>query len=215
MYPPRRSRYILLVAAPVALAVAVGCQGSIPTIFGYQAGAGALYDPNVKTVYVPVFHNRAFQTTPYRGMEVDITQEVVRQLGAKTTFKVVSDPERADTELLGNVVDITKNRLNVNQQNTIREGEVVIVVDVLWRDLRDGKILSSPKRGRGPDVPPIPFDRNVPVPPQGVDPGNLAPVRIVATGRMLPELGETNASAQQRAVKQLATQIVSMMEKPW
>src|SRR5213592_3775037 len=116
------------------LAALAGCQGT-PSLFGYKLGAGAIYDSNIKTVYVPVFTNRAFQTTPYRGMEVDITRAVVKEIGAKTKFKVVSDPDRADTELRGNIVSIGKNILNRNQQNLTREAEVVLVVDVLWWDL--------------------------------------------------------------------------------
>jgi hypothetical protein len=217
-------RRFLPVASVAALGAAVGCQG-VPTLFGYQVGAGALYDPNIKTVYVPVFQNRAFQTTPYQGMEVDITRAVVREIGAKTPFKVVSDCDRADTELLGNIVDITKTVLNRTQQNQTREAEVVVTVDVLWRDLRDGRILSSPRPNvipvAGVAVPagqplPIPqFDPDVPVaPPVAVIPAPI-PVRIVATGRVLPELGETNASGSKRVVDNIATQIVSMMEKPW
>ena len=90
-------------------------------IFGYKLGAGALYDPNIRSVYVPLFHNRAFQTTPYRGFEVDVTQAVIREIGKTTSFRVVSDPSRADTELLGNVVQIQKQIMNRNQQNMVRE----------------------------------------------------------------------------------------------
>jgi hypothetical protein len=211
-------RQLAPVAAFVSLTTLAGCRNGSPTIFGYQAGADALYDPNIRTIYVPVFSNRAFQTEPYRGMEVDITKAVVREIGAKTRFKVVSDPNGADTELRGNVVDISKTLLNRNQQNTIREGEIVLVVDVLWRDLRDGRVLSSPSRGSPPapgnqPLPPA-FDPDVPIPPQAIDQAGL-PVRLVATGRLLPELGESNATASKRAVDLLATQIVSMMEKPW
>jgi hypothetical protein len=215
--PNRTARLRTAFAAVTAagLAALVGCQGGPPTLFGYQLGADALYDPNIKTVYVPVFHNRAFQTTPYRGVEVNITKAVVREIGAKTRFKVVSDPERADTELLGNVVSIDKTVLNRNQQNLIREADVVLTVDVLWRDLRDGTILSAPRRGQAPAPAPVPFDPDVPLPPPAAAPQPPIPVRLVATGRMLPELGESSTTAEQRAVNQLATQIVSMMERPW
>src|SRR4051812_16369514 len=121
-------RRFLLTAAGTVTAAAVGCQGGPPTIFGYQLGGDALYDSNIRTVYVPVFHNQAFQTTPYRGLEVDLTTAVVREIGARTRFKVVSDPSKADTELLGNLVDITKVLLNRNQQNTIREGDMTLTV---------------------------------------------------------------------------------------
>src|SRR5439155_11403864 len=121
-----RRRFLSLAAlAPLA---AVGCRSEGFSIFGYQAGAGALYDPNIKTVYVPLFNNRAFQTTPYRGFEVDVTKAVVREIGAKTSFRVTSDPNKADTELLGNIVSIQKWALNRTQQNQIREGELVVQV---------------------------------------------------------------------------------------
>ncbi|MBY0512949.1 MAG: hypothetical protein K2P78_03445 [Gemmataceae bacterium] len=212
-----------LAAAVLASAALVGCQTGTPTILGYQAGADALYDPCYNTIYVPVFVNRAFQTTPNRGIEAEITRAVVREIGAKTRMRVVSDPDKADTELIGVVVAINKQALNRNQQNTIREAEDVVVIDVLWRDLRTGKNLSAPRRPVDPatGIPvvipadPVPFDPNVPPPPPAVEPPNDLPTRIVAAGRFIPELGESNASARQRVANQAATQIVSMMERKW
>ncbi|HUR55456.1 MAG TPA: LPS assembly lipoprotein LptE [Gemmataceae bacterium] len=209
------------IALPLALVLlSAGCQNA--SVFGYRLGNESLYDPNIRTVYVPTFNNRAFQTTPYRGMEVDLTRAVVRELGEKTPFRVVSDPEKADTELIGNIVGIDKILVNRNLQNNIREGEIVVSVDVLWRDLRDGRILSAPRKGNpvppgvvpAPAVP-IPFDPNVPLPPPTAQVQLPLPTRIVASGRLLPELGETNASASKRVVDQIAVQIISMMEKPW
>ncbi|VTR94609.1 signal peptide protein : Uncharacterized protein OS=Planctomyces maris DSM 8797 GN=PM8797T_14229 PE=4 SV=1: LptE [Gemmata massiliana] len=210
-------RQFLAFGAPAALALVTGCQNGFQ-IFGYRAGADALYDPNIKTVYVPTFNNRAFQTTPYRGLEEDVTQAVIREIGKTTPFRVTSDVSRADTELLGNIVSISKTLLNRNQQNQLREGEIAVRVDVVWRDLRDGTILSNPRRAPRPgelDGPPIPFDPNVPVPPVVKDREDLLPASILATGRLLPELGETNASASKRITEQIAVQIVSMMERKW
>jgi hypothetical protein len=222
MHTLTRRRFLSLAA--VAPLVAAGCRGGGFRIFGYQAGADALYDQNIRTVYVPLFNNRAFQTAPYRGFEVDVTQAVIREIGKTTTFRVTSDCNKADTELLGNVVSITKVLLNRNQQNQVREAELTVWVDVVWRDLRDGTILSNPRARPVPgrvvpnpqiDAPPPPFDPNVPVPPDDKKLDAPQPVRIIATGRMLPELGETNASAASRVQQQIAVQVVSMMEKKW
>lgn len=217
------SRRLAFAAGLAGLAAVLGCQNGPPTIFGYQLGADALYDTNIKTVYVPVFTNRAVQTGPYRGMEVELTRAVVREIGAKTRFKVVSDPDRADTELLGNLADIGKSKLNADPQNLTREAELVVTADVLWRDLRTGAVLSSPRRGRNPavggqlkaDPNAAPFDPNAPAPPPVVEEQLGLPVRLVGVGRIIPELGESSATGQQRAVNSLATQIVTMMEKPW
>jgi hypothetical protein len=215
-----RRRFLTLAA--LAPLVAAGCRGGF-NVFGYRVGADALYDENIRTVYVPLFNNRAFQTTPYRGLEVEITEAVIREIGKTTSFRVTSDCEKADTELLGNVVSITKTIQNINQQNFLREGEVVVQVDVVWRDLRTGEILSNPRRRPLPgrplpnplDAPPPPFDPNVPVPPE-VRPLDLPiPVRLLAAGRFIPELGESNASAAQRVQNQIAIKIVEMMEKRW
>jgi hypothetical protein len=218
------TRLLTTAAAVAGLAAAVGCQGGPPTLFGYKLGAGAVYDPNIQTVYVPTFSNRAFQTTPYRGLEVDLQREVVRQIGLRTKFKVISDPERADTELLANVVGIDKSVLNRNQQNLIREADLVLTADVLWRDLRSGVVLAPPN-GAGPpgpagvpvipaDPPPV-FDPTTPAPPPPDVVQYAPPTRLVATGRELPELGESSTTAEQRAVRAMAIQIVQMMERPW
>ena len=61
----------------------------------------------------------------------------------------------------------------------------------------------------------IPFDPNLPLPP-GISPDeSWLPVRLVATGRLIPELGESITTGEQKAINLLAVQIVSMMEKPW
>jgi Lipopolysaccharide-assembly len=212
-----RRRFLAL----AALAPLAGCKGGF-SVFGYRAGADALYDPNIRTVYVAPFNNRAFQTSPYRGFEVDATQAVIREIGKTTPFRVTSDIEKADTELQGNVAQITTTILNRNQQNLTREAEITVFVDVVWRDLRDGKILSNPRPrpepGRQPNdaqPPPPTFDPSRPFAPE-VRPQELPqPVRLVVTGRILPELGETNASASKAIHDKLAVQIVSLMERKW
>jgi hypothetical protein len=203
---------------------AAGCQTSGPSICGYKLGADALYDPCIKTVYVRTFENRAFQTTPYRGFERDVTKAVVDEIQRVTPYKVTSDINAADTELIGVIVSIQKQIMNRTQQNTIREGELQVSVDVVWRDLRDGTILSAPRKPRTPGTPappsptdpqPIPFDPNCPVPPPIPEAPQLVPNRIFATGRYIMELGETNASALAQVRNHIAVQIVSMMEKKW
>jgi len=219
--PAFTRRRFLQLAVYSSFAGLFGCRGtSSPSIFGYKLGAGALYDENIRTVYVPIFVNRAFQTTPYRGFENDITKAVVDEIGRTTSFRVTSDPTKADTELLGVVVQVYKNIVNRTQQNQVREGELVVDVDIVWRDLRDGTILSAPRPKLLPGVidpnnPPVPFDPSIPQPPLCAEVVNPIPARVTAFGRYLPELGETNASAMQRVQNRLAVQIVSMMEKKW
>lgn len=182
-------------------------------LFGYTTHPN--YDENIRTVYVPIFKNKAFQTTPHRGLEMELTRAVIREIELVTPFKVISDPNKADTELLGTVVSLTKNVNNRTQINEIREGEVVLGVELVWRDLRTNEVLSNPPKPTGvtpaTELPAFDPD-NLPRPEAIADP---VPVTISLGGRYLPEVGESNASAQTRVCNTLAKRIAAMMEKNW
>lgn len=203
---PRRTLLLMLLAV-------TGCQsGRDFTLFGYSTRPQ--YDDSIRTVYVPTMKNTAFQTTPNRELEVDITKAVIREIEAKTRMKVVSDRERADTELLGTVVGIRKGVVNVTQQNLTREAEVTVTANVVWRDLRTGSVLSNRRPAAAPEAP-IQFDPSLP-PPEAVPVDERAvPAQIVVVGRIIPELGESNATANLSVANQMAKQIVHMMECAW
>lgn len=197
----------------LVLASLTACQsGRDFTILGYTTRPQ--HEENIRTVYVPVFKNTAFQTTPNRELEVDITKAVIREIESRTRMKVISDRERADTELLGTLVNIRKGIVNTNQINLTREAEITATVNVTWRDLRDGRVLTN-RRPVAPPESPVPFDPSLPPLEPVVTPQRAIPAEIVAVGRILPELGETNATANQSVANQIAKQIVNMMESSW
>lgn len=173
------------------------------------------YDTSIATVYVPTFQNKVFQTTPHREMEQHLTRAVIREIEVRTPYKVIDDPEKADTELLGTIVGFTKVVVNRTQQNDAREVEYGLTVELVYRDLRDGGILTNPRRAQGeinPSELPA-FDPNNTPLPKGPD--TPRPVRVLTTGRGIPELGETSTTGEKMAVDRMAVRIVSMMEKPW
>jgi hypothetical protein len=189
----------------LALALAItplGCtsDGHIE-ILGYTTKP--LYDDRYRTIYVPVFQNRAFQSGPYRGLENELTLAVQRQIEQVTTYKVISNRDRADTELLGTIVSTREAIFNRNQLNEIRGSDVILQVELVWRDLHTGEILSKPFPA--PAGVPVVINPNAPAPP----------VVLTTTGRYILELGESQSTALQRAYKQMAVEIVSAMEKPW
>lgn len=213
MIRTRRLRAALAAVVLTAIAAA-GCVGNGGDfeLFGYSTVPP--YDPNVRSVYIPVFKNIAFHTDPYRGIENEVTQAIVTELGKRRTpIRVVGDPSRADTELIGTIVQIDKWVLNRNQLNYARELELTLTAEVVWRDLRTGKVLTNPDRV----APPVlePFDPSLPPPPPPPPDLAVIPLRITSVGRFIPELGESNASGQKLAVDMLARQIVDMMEAPW
>ncbi len=163
------------------------------------------YDTCIRTVHVPVFENITFR----RGLEFDLTRAVIREIEAKTPYKVVSGDCAADTELTGRIIALSKNLLNRNQLNEVREAETVLAVEIVWRDLRTGEILSGPRLGRpGDPLPPVP-------PPDAPPPPPPPPVLVQSVGGFIPELGGTLTSAEKQNVDRLAIRIVSMMELPW
>ena len=217
-----RRRFLLLGLTLGWLALPACTRDGRANFLGYTIGS--LHDTRYRTIYVPIFENKAFQAGPLRGLEYNLTEAVQREIEKSSPYKVVSSRERADTELLGAIVATPKHILNRNQLNEIREGEMELQVELVWRDVRTGEILSkqSPTEGMNSDPKP---DLSQPSvlggPPPAARPGPpelpLRPgvVIVTATGRFVPELGESQTTALDRACRQLAVHIVSLMEKPW
>src|SRR5262245_17178092 len=126
----------LLLAASALIMPSCEWDGNF-TVLGYTTKPQ--YPCNIHTVYVPIFKN----LTLWRGLEFDLTRAVIREIEAKTPYKVVSSPDSADTELKGTIVSLNKNVINRNQLNEIREAETTLAVEITWKDLRTGEILSQ------------------------------------------------------------------------
>ena len=206
-------RIVIAVIAGGLLAAA-GCRGNGDfSLLGYSTAPP--YDPDIRTVYIPVFKNPIFHTTPYRGIEVDLTEEIVRELNSRRTpMRVVSDPAKADTELIGTVTNVSKIVRNPSLFFLPREFEVVISCQVVWRDNRKTRNLSGGVRPPV-DTPDAPFDPSrEPPPPPGPE-LQAQTSNVNGFGRVVAELGESNATGAQAATKQIAKQIVNMMERPW
>jgi hypothetical protein len=154
---------------------------------GYQIGNQSLYPPNIHTVYVPMFTSNSFR----RNLGERLTEAVVKQIETKTPFKVVSDPN-ADSVLTGRIVGETKKVLVPDLTGDARESEVDMRVEVTWTDNKGGVL-------RAPGSLPCPSE--------------LA--SISGTADVVPEVGQSIATAQQQAICRMAEQIVGLMEKPW
>ncbi len=193
------------------------------TVLGYTTKPN--YNTDYKTVHVPIFKNRTFE----KRLEFDLTTEVVRQIELKTPYRVVPCWKDADTELSGTIAGATKSILNRNQLNEIREAETTLVVELVWRDLKTGEILSRPKKADAAtplnvQIPGLlaitgnPDDLAMfapPPPPPGEAPLASGVVVARSMAHFIPELGESITTSHQKNVQRLATQIVSLMECPW
>lgn len=151
---------------------------------GYMVGDG--FDRQVRSVEVPMFETSSLR----RGIEVQLTEAVQKQIQLRTPFRVVKGD--ADTRLSGRVIDLRKGVLGETLQDDPRELQVNLAVEVVWEDLRSGRILA---------------EQQVPVTPE------LLSLRSQAD--FAPEVGQSLATAMQQSINQMARQIVNLMETPW
>jgi hypothetical protein len=154
---------------------------------GYQIGNQSLYPPDIHTVYVPVFASKSFR----RDLGERLTEAVAKEIELKTPFKVVGDPN-ADSVLTGRIVDERKSILVPDLTGDARELQVGMKVEVSWCD-RKGRMLR--------DVKTIPLPEEM--------------TTVEGTANVVPEVGQSIATAQQEAICRMAQQIVGLMEKPW
>lgn len=222
---PMSMQRISIVGLVLVAAALPGCEsGGHFTFLGYTSRPN--YDTCIKSVFVPIFQSNIMLDETRRQMPFDLTRAVVKEIEAKTPYKVVSDRCKADTELSGTIMSLNKNLLIRNQLNEIREGETTLVVGVVWRDVRSGEILSRPRKGQtclptpgipALDIPEINGQPAIPPPtlPDGKPNPANAPVLVTGLGDYIPELGQSTTTAYQQSIKKVAVEIVSLMEKPW
>jgi hypothetical protein len=154
---------------------------------GYQVGAGSLYAPDVRTVYVPMIDSDSYR----RDLGERLTEAVVKEIELKTPYKVVNTPD-ADSILYTRLIRDTRRTLVENAFDDPRVLENELQAEVTWLNRRRQPIVPMQALSLSPDL-----------------------VLINQTSNLLPEVGQSVASQQQQAIERLAQQIVSTMEAPW
>ena len=97
-----------------------------------------LYPDDVSTVYVEMFDNQSF----YRGIEYELTDALAKRIEAGTPYKIVSNPESADTVINGKITSVREPVLSVERQTgRPLEREVELMAVVSWKNLKTGQIL--------------------------------------------------------------------------
>jgi hypothetical protein len=153
----------------------------------YHIGNQSLYPSDIHTVYVPMVESNSFR----RDLGERLTEAIAKEIERTTPYKVVNGG-RADSVLTVRLVSEEKRVLVPSLTGNAEEIQVGIKVQVSWvdrhgRQLRDNKI--------------------VPLPNEITD--------VTGTSNLVPEMGQSVATAQQEAMCRVAQQIVGLMEKPW
>jgi len=153
----------------------------------YRVGNETLYAPDIVTVYVPMIQSDSFR----RDLGERLTEAVIKEIDLKTPFKVVGTPD-ADSVLSIHLARDLKRVTIENQNDDPRSIDLNLAAEVTWVNRRR--------------VPLQPLSA-VPLPPE------LLP--IGQSGTLIPEVGQSVATAQQLAIQRLAERIVATMEEPW
>ena len=154
----------------------------------YQVGTDLLYPSTIHTVYVPVFESTSFR----RNLGERLTEAVIKEIEFRTPYKVVGDSRGADSILSGKIIGDNKRVLVVDPNGQPRDVDINFKVQVRWIDRQSNLIREGA---------PIPL------------PSQLA--EVTEATDLIPEVGQSVATAQQKVIQRLAQQIVGMMEVPW
>ncbi|MBC7771336.1 MAG: hypothetical protein H7210_02460 [Pyrinomonadaceae bacterium] len=97
------------------------------------------HDSGITSVYVPTFRNNTYT----HGIEVDLTDAIIKEIKATTPWRVASESD-AQTMLTGSIVDARIQPLSLGRNTgLVQEQAVTMVIQFDFKDVRTGKMLTS------------------------------------------------------------------------
>ncbi len=161
------------------------CMNLVMNGCGYIVGSA--HQPDVQTVQVSIFESDSYR----RGLEFQMTEAVQKQILTHTPYRMAKGAN-ADTRLTGRILQVRKDLLSETGFDDARELQVEYAVEVTWEDLRNKRILAQQQFPITPEL-----------------------IHLVSTAEFVPEVGQSFATGNKKAIDRMARQIVQMMETPW
>ena len=174
-----------------ACLVAMACliaAGWAPGCAAYRFGVRSMYRTDIRTVHVPIVESDSYR----RGLGERLTEALVRQVELNTPYKVVGSPEHADSILRCRLVSDQKGLTIETKTDESRVIEVGFVVEMDWVDRRGQSLVQRSE---------VPLPSSI--------------LSITQRSEFVPEVGQSLTTAHQKALEELARQIVAQMEAPW
>jgi hypothetical protein len=132
----RISCFVLRISAAPAILGSVLAGGGCGSSTGYSNAS--LFPNDVESVYVEMFDNRSFR----RGQEYTFSNALAKRIEAETPYKIVSDRDRADSVISGQLVTVGESILTLEREiGRALEKEVVITAVVNWKSLKTGRLM--------------------------------------------------------------------------
>jgi hypothetical protein len=124
------------------LALLAAC-GPLTALLSGCAGGGAytnesLYPADIESICIDMFENRSFR----RGVEYTVSDALVKRIASETPYRIVSDKNRADSVMSGQLVSIGDSVLTLEREiGRPLEKEAVLAAVVNWKDLKTGRLM--------------------------------------------------------------------------
>jgi len=120
----------------ISIGLAVLATGGCGRSTGYTNAS--FYPDDVQSVYVEMFDNRSFR----RGTEFTFSNALAKRIEAQTPYKIVSDRDRADSVISGQLVAVGESILTLERDlGRALEKEVVLTAVVNWKNLKTGRLM--------------------------------------------------------------------------
>lgn len=128
----------------IAVLVTIACALLLNGCAGYRLGT--MLPPDVKTVFIPTFHNKSREPR----IEVEATQKAIQGFQRDGSLSV-STRENADAVLDVTLTDYELTPVRYDSKNGSRTSEyrVWITADVVMKRLKDDTIIAERKGVRG------------------------------------------------------------------
>ena len=98
----------------------------------------SLFPQDIDTVYLEMFDNQTFR----RGAEYELSDALSKRIEVETPYKIVSNRDRADAILSGQIVSIGETALSTERETgLVLEKEVELTALVNWKNLKTGELL--------------------------------------------------------------------------
>jgi len=134
----RKSASVLVLLCSCAICFGLcGCA----EIAGYSNES--LFPEDIKSVCLEMFHNRTFR----RGVEYELSDALAKRIELDTPYKIVSNADRADTVINGQIVSISEFALSTDRDiGSVLEKEVELLAVVNWKNLKTGQLMIDHKQ---------------------------------------------------------------------
>lgn len=98
----------------------------------------SMFPKDVRSVYVEMFDNQTFR----RGVEYQLSDALAKRIEAQTPYKIVSNSDRTDTVISGQITSIREQALSVERDTgMVLEKQVELRAVVNWENLKTGRMM--------------------------------------------------------------------------